>query len=121
MRKIKFRAWDRVRKKWLTRFYVGMSSDVYDVIFGGWRKLDDINLIQFTGIKDKNDKEVYEGDIIKACIYGDEEPQKLDVEFRNGAFIIDYEDSEYDCINVGEFVGTIEIIGNIYENQELMD
>jgi len=69
-----------------------------------------------TGLKDKNGKEVWEGDVVEASIYGEETPQILEVEYRDTCFVIDYEDSESDCVPVGHFVGSLKIIGNIYEN-----
>ncbi len=77
-------------------------------------------LMQFIGLKDKTDKELYSGDIVSASIYADEEPQILEVIFRDSSFLIDYEDSESDCVPVALFVGTLEIIGNIHENPELI-
>jgi uncharacterized phage protein (TIGR01671 family) len=76
---------------------------------------------QYTGLRDKNGVRIFEGDIVAASIYRDEEPQVLEVEFRNGAFVIDYEDADSDVVNVGDFVGTLEIIGNIFENPELLE
>ena len=73
-----------------------------------------------TGLYVKSGKEVYEGDIVKASIYADEEPQILEVIFRDSSFLIDYEDSESDCVPVALFVGTLEIIGNIFDNPELI-
>ena len=54
----KFRAWDRVNKKWLDRFYISQNGDVYDVASGGWRRLENVDLMQCR--KDKNGKEIYE-------------------------------------------------------------
>ena len=76
---------------------------------------------QFTGLHDKDGKEIYKGDVVEALIYADEAPQILEIEFRNGSFVIDYEDSESDCVPVGNFVGTLKIIGNIYDNPEFLN
>lgn len=77
--------------------------------------------LQYTGLKDENGKEIYEGDIVKASIYSDETPQILEVEYRGSGFLIDYEDSETDCVLLSEFPSSVEIIGNIYENPELLE
>ncbi len=72
-----------------------------------------------TGLLDKDGKEIFEGDLVEASIYGDETPQILEVEYRNTCFVIDYEDSESDCVPVGHFVGTLKIIGNIFQDKEV--
>jgi hypothetical protein len=60
-------------------------------------------------------QEIWEGDIVKASIYQGEEPQILPVYFNDGAFWIDYEESESDRVPIGCFAGTLEVIGDIYE------
>ncbi len=67
---------------------------------------------QSTGEKDCNKQEVYDRDWVKASIYGDEEPQILQVCWRKGGYVIDYEDSESDCVLLGEFVGSLELTDN---------
>lgn len=79
---------------------------------------------QYTGLKDKNGKEIYEGDIITT----DLERPYLIVEYRNGAFMSNCNDGLEDYYDI--FFGTSEepkevykygeVIGNIYENPELM-
>jgi uncharacterized phage protein (TIGR01671 family) len=81
---------------------------------------DSIYRRQFTGILDTNKKEIYEGDIVSVSIYGDEKPSILEVHWQYGGFFIDYEDSESDMVLVANFVGSVEVIGNIYENEDLL-
>ncbi len=65
---------------------------------------------QWTGELDINKEKIFNHGWVKASIYHDEEPQVLKVQFRKGAYIIDYEDSESDCVVIGEFVGSLEVI-----------
>lgn len=86
------------------------------------------NLMQYTGLKDKNGKEVYEGDIIESPLW---EAEPYEIVFKDYAFkardirkkimygsdlFFDIDDLLSGC--VGE---TFEVIGNIYENPELLE
>ncbi len=69
---------------------------------------------QFTGLLDKSDKEIYEGDIIKHT------RGNCEVYFHHGAFVITYpETKQWHLLNYGG-AGNLEIIGNIYENPDLL-
>lgn len=112
-REIKFRAWNSKENK--------MELDVY-------KECDD--LMQYTGLKDKNDKEIYEGDIVKIkhfARYNSELNSVLkisncEVIYENCQFLFHdtykddfkYKFNDIDCIK------NIEVIGNIYEEPNLL-
>lgn len=117
MREIKFRAWDEDNNI----MYLG----VFDWGEGEcWRKfrvetIGDIpNLMQYTGLHDKNGKEIYEGDIIDV----DGELTKINtVEwFANGWYYSNYHAGAlpFHIISPDVVAGTV--IGNIYENKDLL-
>ena len=62
-RPIKFRCWDKERKCWMN------EADTYQQVVNQARWNPEVGesypLMQFTGLKDKNGKEIYEGDIVK--------------------------------------------------------
>lgn len=123
MREIKFRAWDKVNK-FLTQvmtlsFRDGKVSTTHYSNGGGvYLHDDEVVLMQYTGLKDKNGKEIYEGDIIK---FDKKSPEIKSVFYKNGSFcILDVNDVDIcylgDCIFKDEY----EIIGDIYQNPELL-
>ena len=123
MREIKFRAWDRFKQRWSnykinddTVYFMDKNTGVW---YGSYNKrYKDFNLMQYTGLKDKNNKEIYEGDILS-----DGNNKKLyKVIFENGSFRAefegDFEEYSFDLIDV--VAQGCEVVGNIYENPELI-
>ncbi|MFR4509227.1 MAG: YopX family protein [Enterococcus avium] len=125
----KFRAWDKeadtmhdVTSIWFDRnneqYKLGHvsfpSQETVDTIF------DNFELMQSTGLKDKNGVEIFEGDIVK--IIGDVLGDDMSViRFTEGGFYLDYKnlDTEFELLYSIDL--PIEIIGNIYENPELLE
>jgi uncharacterized phage protein (TIGR01671 family) len=95
-------------------------SEAYD-IFG--RKLQGTNsnypLMQYTGLKDKNGKDLFEGDLVKWTDEFGENPNLFKVQYQEAQWVIvPISDSI-----MGWYIGEkeLEIIGNIYENPELLE
>ena len=118
MREIKFRAWDKINKEMFNVESINFQERrVYkDVV--SYRNFNDIELMQYTGLKDKNNKEIYEGDILSDG--NDEKPYK--VIFENGSFRAefdgDFDEYSFDLMDVN--LQCCEVVGNIYENSELI-
>jgi len=119
MREIKFRAWDKKAKRWIHHEESGLLFLNFEITGGGIFHLhdetsesgrDSYDFMQYTGLKDKHGVEIYEGDVISA--YG-----TRDKVYWGG---IGWEPFEGSMLDAHDSVG-YEIIGNIYENPELVD
>ena len=119
MREIKFRVWDKINKDMFNVESINFQERrVYkDTV--SYRKFEDIDLMQYTGLKDKNNKEIYEGDILFES-FGE---RNYKVVFKNGSFRTEFEGyfDEYSFDLIDVVLDLCEIIGNIYENPELME
>jgi uncharacterized phage protein (TIGR01671 family) len=121
MREIKFRAyyegkWRKVRSlifhqklEWVT--LEGIDGSV---------SIELVNLVEFTGLKDKNGKEIYEGDILN-WEYDTDKKYPWQVCFENGCFIRILKNIYPNKKEpISERIEGFTIIGNIYENPELL-
>jgi uncharacterized phage protein (TIGR01671 family) len=122
MREIKFRAWIKGHTKLFNIVVEPHMTEEFDfVAFDGEYFVPEgvgiynMEIMQYTGLKDKNGKEIYEGDIINLSSW---EPSVYLVAWDRGAFYMAKKNLE----EVGDikYVESGEIIGNIYENPELL-
>ena len=135
MREIKFRAWDASKKLMITptmlspRFLsldgksMYIESERMQCFGGGYdlkpQKFD--CLMQYTGLKDKNGKEIYQDDVVRVVRNSGEFDETAYVIFYDGAFRLN---GIY--ILESDLLGQLkpellEVIGNVYENKELIE
>ncbi|HCZ7142973.1 TPA: hypothetical protein O3P14_002187 [Staphylococcus aureus] len=121
---LKFRAWDKLGKEMHKVSAIDFSSKGARIIrLAGVQSIgkgdhkrwhSSVELMQSTGFKDVHGVEIYEGDIVQDSYSG----EVSFIEFKEGAFYIT-------CSNVTELISEnddiIEIIGNIFENEELLE
>jgi hypothetical protein len=118
----KFRAWLKNDKEIIDVDEIHWFDGELDII-GDYitfvRKADEIELMQSTGLKDKNGKEIFEGDILKSNKY------ITSVFYERGAYCVKFSRTPNTTVtmNVISFIEKYKtkIIGNIYENPELLE
>ena len=130
MREIKFRAWDTMRRgqplKEMVYFGITRLDGEYIIASGSYLE-GDYKLMQYTGLKDKNGKEIYEGDVVETNrpLHAWEYPKNSVrvIFFEEGAFY--FKPPLHNLIyrlhtnNIKNH--NMKVIGNIYENKELLE
>ena len=137
MRDIKFRAWDKVAKKWVS----GASNKHFCVDNGvvvlveyhphprgtwepktprqlTWDEIKNLEIMQYTGLKDRHGNPIYEGDIVR-----DEDGYRFKIEWssaRAGWMMIAIDIILGTVMSKSDSEENIEVIGNIYENPGLL-
>ncbi len=131
MREIKFRAWDKIHKEikevaiisWISRFAAlwNVRGNVRITID---RDFGDIELMQYTGLKDKNGKEIYEGDILRITgkYFRKSIQENMLVEYDESKAWFGVVDALH-TVDLGLFdcENDVEIVGNKWENPELLE
>lgn len=100
-----------------------VDEDVYGGKFTSEMLIYPETVCQYTGLTDKNGRKIFEYDIVSAPFTGyagNKEERKGIVEFVNGAFSVNWNDSEEYGKNFVGYVNDIEVIGNIFDNPELI-
>ena len=117
MREIKFRFWA------VDKYDVGYQM-IYDYTFyevipvNDMLNSPDVTAMQYTGLQDKDGKEVYEGDILKGYGYGN----------LSGKYVVKFVEGEWKAIAINNLTFSLpakyfehaELIGNVFENPELI-
>lgn len=141
-REIKFRVWDPEKKVFI-KDYIGINN--YGVVVNDRNDIEDLGLLdgaiiqQFTGLKDKNNKEIYEGDILEINYSaGHERDASYDI---HGNFQVIFKNGEWKAIGdniwgdkkeeysvwgkTNDYVKKrnviVEVIGNILQNTDLLN
>ena len=133
-REIKFRAWDSKYECMDYNFFIsnlggvfGEPEKYYDTPNMEIDEAQSLTVMQYTGLKDKNGKELYEGDICKCNYFNGSKVKQHNevVEFKNGQFELTWTINKLfksfrsrSCFH--GHPDAFEIIGNIYENPELL-
>lgn len=121
---LKFRAWDKETQTMLDVSLIDFKKSV--LIGEHWEfgetnfiNFDEIELMQSTGLFDKNGREIFEGDILKNNKY------ITSVFYENGAYCVKFRRTPNTTVtmNVISFIEKYKtrIVGNIYENPELLE
>ena len=123
MREIKFRAWDKEQKEWV-KYSITDNIPIFCHNTSRWKTDKEgkrFILCQYTGLKNFNGKEIYEGDIVRAVSFS----RWIGVAKyydKNQAFVFECTDENYrgNIVFMSQFDQGFKILGNIYENPELL-
>lgn len=133
MNNLKFRAWDK--KKDIFTNYQIVDNMLYfmDKFTGAWIRDDNQDrfaLMQSTGLKDKNGKEIFEGDIVNCGYLFTGSPFEEEDDYTEDIGVIKIVNcgavvkinGDFEClVDVLNNCEDFEVIGNIYENKELLE
>lgn len=117
MSEIKFRAWDKLNKDMFNVESINFQERrVYkDTV--SYHKFEDIDLMQYTGLKDEYGDEIYEGDIVTLH----NRKHRVIFNTEGARFVLRNDEFELEITFINHNNERMEIVGNIYENPELIE
>ncbi len=131
MREVKFRCWHKGLNKWVYGFLTRNKNGVYFIenADSSYGIADDESVGQYTGLKDKHGMEIYEGDIVEYNDFnslrtGGHAEDKIivgKVAFSCGMWMVEAKNCGHDLYEGLVNDEELEIIGNVYEHQELLE
>ena len=120
----KFRAFSIEAKTMHNVLAIDFSRNMYclqigKAAIGEWFWFREIELMQSTGLKDKNGVEIFEGDVLTSNV----QPCKMVNPIKDGYGVVRFENGMFKlgAISLVTFISKMEVIGNIYENPELLE
>jgi uncharacterized phage protein (TIGR01671 family) len=118
-REIKFRFWEKEKRKMSKIHYLGILHEALSEDFGGYAMWENIEKMQYTGLKDKKGKEIYEGDIVRSG-----NGRIWEIKFGHYKYALNNDPSygyymHDDTCKMS--IGNVEVIGNKYQKPELLE
>ncbi|MGX7368005.1 YopX family protein [Enterococcus casseliflavus] len=118
----KFRAWDKEGKLYQDEeVSIVRGQFVKSSYAAAWwmKEAELFNVQQSTGLKDKNGVEIFEGDVLTSNV----QPCKMVNPIKDGYGVVRFENGMFKlgAISLVTFISKMEVIGNIYENPELLE